>query len=69
VQCVRCLRDRISSLDVELLESYIDKYSDYLALKVSDRAFFDAITEKITELEKDWNLLFLGFDDNLLTCL
>jgi hypothetical protein len=52
-----------------LLESYIDKYSDYLALKVSDRAFFDAITEKITELEKDWNLLFLGFDDNLLTCL
>ena len=63
--CSRAYRaERQKIVETEILSEYdISTYDDYLALKISDRALFDAITDKIIELEKDWSLLFFGFDD------
>jgi len=63
--CAKAFREeRKKILETEVLSDYdIDSYKEYLAMKLSDRKFYDAISEKIGEAENEWSLLFAGFDD------
>jgi len=55
--------ERKNIIETEILANYdINAYSEYLALKGSDRPFFDAIKQEIEKAERNWHLLFLGFD-------
>jgi hypothetical protein len=64
--CSRAYRaERKNIIETAILSEYdIDTYAEYLGLKIPDRLLFDAITEKIKQLEKDWSLLFFGFDNH-----
>lgn|SRR5208282_1228498 len=55
-------REHIIETDI-LAEHDLHSYAEYVALKDSDREFFEKVTEKIKKHEEEWNLLFLGFDD------
>jgi 20S proteasome alpha/beta subunit len=57
--------ERKPLIESEVLGDYdVDSYSDYVALRKSDPEFHAKLTEKIREMEQDWNLLFAGFDRN-----
>jgi 20S proteasome alpha/beta subunit len=64
--CSRAYRaERRNIIETEILGQYdIESYAAYLALKESDRDFFDLLTEEIKKVEEGWSLLFLGFDES-----
>jgi hypothetical protein len=55
-------RERIIETEI-LAEHDLNSYSEYRALRTTDRDWFESITEQIRKQEESWNLLFLGFDD------
>jgi hypothetical protein len=63
--CSRAYRqEREHIIETEILTEYdLESYSEYRALKVTDRDLFEVIAEQIRKQEEGWNLLFLGFDD------
>jgi hypothetical protein len=63
--CGKVYRDeRKEILKTQVLSDYdVDSYEEYLNLKEDHRALFDAISEQISNLEREWSLLFAGFDD------
>lgn len=55
--------ERKNIIETEILANYdISSYSEYLTLKSSDRPLFDALKQEIEKAERNWHLLFLGFD-------
>lgn len=63
--CSRAYRqEREHIIETEILAEYdLDLYSEYRALKATDRDLFEVIAEQIRKQEEGWNLLFLGFDE------
>ena len=63
--CAKAFRDeRKEIIKTQILPDYdLESYEEYLRLKKDHRPLFDAISEKIRELENEWSLLFAGFDE------
>lgn len=57
----RAERERIIETEV-LAEHDIHSYAEYVALKTSDRDFYEKLTQKIKSAEEKWNILVFGYD-------
>ncbi len=66
-RCVSVYKEERKKLvETQVLSDYdVDSYSDYRALRASDRDFYDAIAGKINEFDQTLYCMICGFEKNM----